>query len=104
MNSADAILAAATDLAARGMGKHGSGKVWIADVVAALTAQNAGWTADDVAAEIVAAYEAGALRLCRVDVACTFDAALVTASEVVLPSEDGRDNVRHLISTATLGR
>ena len=26
MNSADAILAAATDLAARGMGKHGSGR------------------------------------------------------------------------------
>lgn len=90
MSNAIAINAAAADLAANGLRANlfgGDVYVWICDVVAVLAAQNPGWTAEQIKAEIAA--DPRMITTARADLVGTLDPVKVAASETRTRTDRG---------------
>ena len=88
----NAINAAAADLAAHGYVARAFGDklVWICDVVTVLAAQNPGWTAEQIRAEIAASSRE--VGFARADIPAIYDAKKLAASALTVA---GRE--RHFI-------
>jgi hypothetical protein len=84
----NAINAAAADLASKGLraNQFGDALVYISDVVVALAAQNPGWAAEQIRAEIAASSRE--VGFSRADIPAIYDAKKLAASLLVVAGRE----------------